>query len=109
SPSPGQQSTGSTLLAIGAVSSSDVWAVGERAVQHGDERTLIEHWDGSRWGVVSSPNVPGQSSSELWGVTAIASDDAWAIGFSLDDSAVGSTLAEHWDGTTWTRVPTPAA
>jgi hypothetical protein len=38
-------------------------------------------------------------------VTAIDSDDVWAVGRVGEDDA---TLAEHWDGHSWTIVVTPA-
>lgn len=47
---------------VSGITSNDVWAVG-----HGDDfstlrsRTLIEHWDGTRWRIVPSPNPAGQA------------------------------------------------
>jgi hypothetical protein len=41
---------------------------------------------------------------------AIADNDIWAVGFSDQVSAppvFDSTLAEHFDGTRWSIVPTP--
>ena len=35
-------------------------------------------------------------------VSAVATDDVWAVGLR----GLG-TLAIHWDGTAWTIVPTP--
>src|SRR5215469_1509873 len=44
------------LYSVAAISENDAWAVGE----HGGNgsQTLIEHWNGTDWRVVSSPN-PG--------------------------------------------------
>jgi hypothetical protein len=39
----------------------------------------------------------------LDGVAAFAPDDVWAVGFS---GAIARTLAEHWNGSAWTVVPT---
>jgi hypothetical protein len=48
-----------TLMAISATSAADIWAVGESATYLGGEsHTLIEHWNGSQWTIVSCPN-PG--------------------------------------------------
>ncbi len=66
------------LYALDGTSASDVWAVGENA-NGGATRNLIEHWDSASWGVVPSPNR-GSGYNHLYGVAAIASDDAWAIG-----------------------------
>jgi len=57
--------------------------------------------------VVSSPQIAGQLSA----TAAIADNDIWAVGFSDQVPAppvVDSTLAEHFDGTSWSIVPTPA-
>ena len=101
--------TGDTFYAVAATSTNDVWAVGS-LTNTNDFRislTLIEHWNGSRWSVVSSPS-PGTGTNELFGVVAISSNDAWAVGhFGNSNSAADSMLAEHWDGSHWSVVPTP--
>src|SRR5207249_10994680 len=59
------------LHSVSALGENDVWAVG---VSYNIERTvgstLIEHWNGSRWSVVSSPN-PGSSVNKLNAVAAV--------------------------------------
>lgn len=57
--------------------------------------------------VVSSPHLRG---GELQAVAADASDDAWAVGGpSLFQAGKRPTaLIEHWDGTRWAVVPSPA-
>ena len=101
SPSDGDQGR---LFAVAAVSANDVWAVGE-SYELNPEHTLIEHWDGSAWSIVPSPSVG--SMSVLKGVTAVASDDVWALGGSAQSGICPTdTLAEHWDGSTWSVVPT---
>jgi hypothetical protein len=39
-------------------------------------------------------------------VAATSPTDAWAVGIPYTNTGTKS-LIEHWDGTTWTRVPTP--
>src|SRR2546428_12108368 len=74
--------TGSNFLySVAAISSSNVWAVGEYGNGNGSS-TLIEHWDGKQWSVVASPNVSGTSENVLAGVTAIAANNIWAVGSS---------------------------
>jgi hypothetical protein len=68
---------------------------------------LIEHWDGTSWSVVSSPKL--SQGGTLSGVAAISTNDVWAVGNVLDSSgAVVAELAEHWDGTSWSVVSSPA-
>jgi hypothetical protein len=50
---------------------------------------------------------PFPSDALLYAVAASSPDDVWAVG-SLGPSLRSSTLAEHWDGTAWTAVPTPS-
>jgi hypothetical protein len=46
------------LRGVTTVASNDVWAVGRRqeTTTQGYQKTLVEHWDGSAWTVVPSPN-----------------------------------------------------
>jgi hypothetical protein len=56
--------------------------------------------------VVQSPQISGQ----LLAAGAIADNDIWAVGFSdqvLAPPVVDSTLAEHFDGKSWSIVSTP--
>ncbi|MHB8600678.1 MAG: beta propeller repeat protein, partial [Ktedonobacteraceae bacterium] len=101
-PAPGVLDKSTQFNAVSVLSPTDVWAVGSY-VSHGGHAlpyTLIEHWDGIAWHIVSSPNVGG--FSPLNGVAALSSQNVWAVG-RLGDS----TLNEHWDGQRW-RVVSPA-
>jgi hypothetical protein len=101
---------GDQLTAVVNLSPSDAWAVGGRgAIAAITAGTLIEHWNGSRWTVVSSP-TPGLLGYELTGVAAVSGRDVWAVGVGDVASQVGGTaktLALHWNGTTWNTVATP--
>src|SRR5216683_7731075 len=86
-PSPNPSGGGQNVLnAVAGVSPSDAWAVGQ-----GQFLSLTEHWDGSVWSIVPSPNLPTMTS--LKGVTAITRDDVWAVG---DNGGEGITM--HWNG-----------
>jgi hypothetical protein len=101
------------LHAIAAVGSNDLWAVGEGP--------LIMHWDGKSWRTVSSPQPPLLADyiephrDYLTSITAIAPNDLWAVGSqvgSISDSKypyrnVMHTLVMHWDGQSWSIVPSP--
>jgi hypothetical protein len=109
-PSPG---TASYFRAVAATSATDAWAVGlinsspGNAIAPGT-KTLIEHWNGTAWTQVPSPSP--QPVSVLYAVAAVSPTDAWAVGFTGDTANKGGHLRAlilHWDGTAWTRVPTP--
>jgi hypothetical protein len=90
------------LRGVQAFSPTDVWAVG-----HSDDRTLTEHWTGTAFAVVPSPSVP-RRGNRLEDVDGVAPNDVWAVGHADITQFLGSvSLALHWDGSTWTRVPTP--
>jgi hypothetical protein len=104
------------LLSADAVASNDVWAVGYSATNPPEQsfrKTLIEHWNGAAWSVVPSPNptppIPGGPpiNNELYGVAAVSANDVWAVGLS-SNYTTGRTLILHWNGTSWTAVPSPS-
>ena len=105
SPNP-TGSPGSVLDSVVAVSASDIWAVGNY-IAPTRTQTLIEHWNGSKWSVVKSPNAPGATNNALLGIAIVSASDIWAVGFSSNSSNVGSTLIAHWNGSTWSIVKSP--
>lgn len=104
-PSPG--SVANELRAVAAVSGTDAWAVGFCGGTYRSS-TVILHWDGVAWTRVPSPNPDAPfATNELYGVAAISADDIWAVGLTYAGSAGAyAPLALHWDGTTWTAIPT---
>jgi hypothetical protein len=97
------------LRSVAAVSTNDVWAVGRRqdTVSPYFNRTLIEHWNGSNWSIVPSPNG-STTGSELLSVAVTSANDIWAVGdYSAPAPMYQRTLIEHWDGNSWSVVPSP--
>jgi len=103
SPNPGVQDD--NLQGVVAISPTDAWAVGHMNQSLNDGETLIEHWDGTAWTVVASPNGEFPFSL-LFAVGAVTANDIWAVGVSRDDSI--DSLYLHWDGSIWSTVPGPA-
>jgi hypothetical protein len=115
-PSPNSSTSESNfLLGITCTSATDCWAVG-----HHDSGavaiflTLILHYDGISWSVVSSPNVVQAQDNDFRSVTCTSSVDCWAVGYySIGNPAlpggttIPQTLIEHWDGASWTVVNSP--
>jgi hypothetical protein len=105
-PTPNRSQDFNQLSAVTANSATDAWAVGTfRGPSSSAFKTLIEHFDGTSWRAVQSPNV-GTSNNELNGVAADSSTDAWAVGFEFAGSA-DRTLVERWNGTKWSVVTSP--
>jgi hypothetical protein len=103
---------GGALFGVAATSAGNAWAVGcaGNCFQgFGGIKTLILHWNGTAWTRVPSPS-PGVGSA-LSSVTAVSAGSAWAVGctaFCFLSSASPQTVILRWDGTVWTRVPSPA-
>jgi hypothetical protein len=95
------------LSGVAVVATNDVWAVGN-APNANSYNAVAEHWDGSAWSIVPVPNgstnANGQTSSQLVSVTAISSNNVWAVGWtdtSVNTSSFQGTLVEHWDGVSY--------
>jgi hypothetical protein len=101
-PDPGGAAGVTTLFGVTAVSAQNIWAVGYYGQTSGNQ-TLVEHWNGSVWAVVPSPE-----SGLLTGVAASSRRNAWAVGYYWPEQpTVPNTLVEHWNGATWKVVPSP--
>src|SRR6266702_8172794 len=104
SPSPGPSVN--DLNGVASISANDVWAVGDFINASGASQTLIEHWNGTQWSIVASPN-PSAFHNVLRGVTAISTNDVWAVGWFNNAQDIPRTLIEHWNGSSWSVVTSP--
>ena len=94
------------LNGVVALAPDNVYAVGYQPAANGAVRTLIEHWDGATWQVVSSPNGNSTGSS-LFAISATSASDIWAVGDNVAPDVPITTLIEHFDGTAWSIIPSP--
>ena len=92
-------SNGNELWGVSAISANDAWAVGDYRDSNFNELPLIEHWDGSSWSTVSSPNL--SSFTTLRGISATSANNVWAVGSFFDSTDTNQALVEHWNGTSW--------
>jgi len=61
---------------------------------------MAARWTGDRW--LSTPSQSPLGDDNFEGVAVIADGDVWGVGRSGR-----LTLTEHWDGNSWTVVPSP--
>jgi hypothetical protein len=74
----------------------------------GGDGTLTELWDGTSWQVTRSPS-PGGDPDELFGVSCFSTSSCMAVGWYYDVSTADyHTLAEYWDGRSWSLTATPS-
>ncbi len=100
------------LLGTSCANAWNCWAVGgsfPSLSNNGKPSALINHWDGTSWSVTPLAPPAGSAASLLWNVTCVTTSDCWAVGGQeLGANPAPSSLAEHWDGSGWSVVPTPA-
>lgn len=94
-----------SLQSLAVISPDDMWAVGGISVSSNPTgqslgHAFIEHWNGSSWQVIDTPESKDSSLNSL---VAISANDIWAVG-----SAGSSPLVEHWNGTQWGSIQLPS-
>jgi hypothetical protein len=68
------------------------WALAGTATTIG-VRTLVLHWNGTKWASVTSPNLGSGNDTFLTAVAA-ATNTTWAVG-TFSDTGAGHALAIH--------------
>lgn len=91
------------LYGVTCLSASDCWAVGEYSNGTADQ-TLVEHWNGASWAIVTSANTSATQENYIRAVTCISASDCWAVG-DYEPTGATQTLIEHWNGTSWAIIP----
>lgn len=100
------------LLSVSCPTATSCVAVGDSGfpdVTVGSQ-TLAIHWNGTRWSIKPTPNVPDvdhlMPQGSLSGVSCISRADCTAVGSTTD---LGSVMAEHWNGFAWSlqAIPSP--
>jgi hypothetical protein len=104
-PSPNAQGAAySVLQAVSCAGASDCMAVGSAA-----GRVLAESWNGSHWTILATPDPATTAYAELAGITCTSATRCMAVGYETDTYYHADlTLAEQWDGTTWSIVSSAA-
>src|SRR4051794_8749505 len=105
-PSPNEVPGDNYLYGADSSDASNVWAVGAvRPPRSGTSHGLVFRYDGMAWRSVSRTGLPGDEG--LRGVDAVSAADVWVVGDRPAGVVRGETVAARWNGTTWTREPTP--
>jgi hypothetical protein len=102
------------LHAIATRGPRDAWVVGEHWRGNGKTgNPLVEHWNGTGWSVVATPNPSAQGGrydAILQAVSIRSASDIWAVGYLLTGRHMQAsrTLITHWNGRQWRIVPSPS-
>ena len=97
-PVPALETISNYLDSVSAISSRDVWSVGNVRSYNG---AVIIHWDGKNWNVVLQPHAFPFQIARLTSVKAISSSDVWIVG---EYTAPEGGVRERWWNTGMGRI-----
>lgn len=75
------------VLGVAALGPQEAWVVGER----------VQRWDGTAW----SETGAVRSKGLLRAVSAVGTDDVWAVGDRPTEASILKPLVQRWDGSGW--------
>lgn len=99
--------TSSSLSAVSCADASACMATGSYLNTDSVGIPLTEWWNGAAWAVITAPVPDGAQGSYLDGVSCPSSSTCTAVGSYFDNSFTAQTLAESWDGSSWSVVASP--
>lgn len=95
------------LDGVVAPTAKDAWAVGFARTSGLLFHVLVEHWNGTAWSIHASAPLPASTDTRLHALAALSSSNVWAVG-GRATPASSRSLIEHWNGTSWSIVPSPS-
>ena len=101
---------GLSVVPGATMDANNIWAVGNSTDSFNVEHTMAAQYNGTNWVLTATGNV-GAGNNSLRAVAAISSSDIWAVGFSRPDNNTATNhqpLIEHYNGTSWSVVSSPA-
>ena len=106
-PTPNLFSSGTTELnGVSCPSAQSCFAAGSWIRANGFAKQVLEHWDGTTWSIMRSPDLTGFTYSRLHAVSCASATSCFAVGEGGTSKGVGTTLIERWNGTTWSVMTT---
>jgi hypothetical protein len=99
------------LQAVSCTSAMSCEGVGQYVSNSNDQAMVAERWNGTTWAVQATPGPASAVGSELGAVQCTSARFCAAVG-QYSVSVPTLTLAEVWNGTSWSIRPTasdPAA
>ncbi|HKZ14084.1 MAG TPA: fibronectin type III domain-containing protein [Solirubrobacterales bacterium] len=103
-PNPAGGSAQNAMLGVSCTGAPSCVAVGEAA-----GKPVAETWNGSSWSLSASPPLPAGAKAATFAAVSCGSWKAcMAVGSSNEGAGTEKSLAERWNGSAWSIVPTPA-
>ena len=99
---------GASLDSVSCSAAASCEAVGGFSGDGEEGVTLAEIWDGTTWMIQKTPNPKGSSYTLLDSVSCVSASDCVAVGLASPITLPGPiSLAETWNGTSWSIMSTP--
>jgi hypothetical protein len=92
--------TSPELRGLSCASSTACIAVGDVTGSNGTD-AMAMLWDGTRWSIHDPPSAASATGTQLNGVSCSSATACTAVGSENDPELGSQTLAEFWDGSTW--------
>lgn len=94
--------SGDALSAVFCMSATSCIAVG-----NSEGRAIAASWNGSEWSIQKTVTPMGTEETSLNGVSCTSASSCTAVGAYPNPSGTRLTLAERWDGASWSLQMTP--
>lgn len=107
------QCTHASFTSVAVAGPNDIWAAGNAVVQIPPTfivgaRIMVQHWDGSSWSVVPTPEPGGGAGSSLADIEVLAPDEIWFVGSDGPyPIAPSPALTLRWNGSHFERFDVP--
>jgi hypothetical protein len=104
-PSPNPPASLATLTSLSCPAATSCFAAGD-AFAHGNDRSLVEHWDGSAWSVTPTPGLNVVGGLDAVSCVSVRFCNAVGTRF-VGGTGPAHTLVVLWDGSSWSQIPSP--
>ena len=107
---PNPEGNESPLRSVSCTSASACTAVGSTSASASTSSALAERWNGKVWKIETTATISGTHEGVSFeGVSCAATEACIAVGQYNSSSSTTAevTLAEKWNGKTWTKQTTP--
>jgi hypothetical protein len=98
---------GSSLVGVSCTAASACTAGGDFDYADVAQSIFALRWNGATWAMQKQPNPRGQDVNGDNAVSCTSASACTSAGYLTNGGNVGQTLAEAWNGTTWSIQPSP--
>ncbi len=106
-PTVNPKTTTSSMSGVACPAQSECFAAGVYEAKFGPSQPLLEVHTITSWQQILAPVLEGAASSALHSVSCGSTNRCMAVGSYAVSTSTTATLAEYWNGTKWSIVPTP--